>query len=336
MSKIDIMPSMKIIEPSANHPYLTLPTEGTETIQIPASDTLIEAWTAPIQDTSSAEELLSRVIEIGNAFNTLITFGQDKVKNELKSGPFDVVTEMDKGIEALFRSWLKHHYPHHKVVGEEWPNDAFGEDDVVWYLDPIDGTSNFVDNKPDVAVHLGCLYQGKPFVSYVGQPFIEADYAAHIESNESLDLTLPEKPVIGTEYFPNRIHEDNNYKDILAQLNAEPHARKSIGRHIVDLLEGNVTAFYKPRVKPWDIIAPLEVLVLLQKDHWHCDLYIPDFENPDDFLRVDPFTNEPRVLEYFNKKLSQNSRYGHILVTPTSEPELRDFLEEHILLNNVI
>lgn len=327
---------MKIIDPNQSHPFLTLPTQSATTIQIPASEALIQAWNTPIQDTASPKELLDRVTIIGEGFNSLITHGQDKVKNEFKSGPFDIVTEMDKGIEALFRSWLKAHYPHHKVVGEEWPNDTFGPDDVVWYLDPIDGTSNFVKNHPDVAVHLGCIYQGRPFMTYIGQPFIGKHYGTFYGDMTTHPHALPKKLTVGTEYFPNRVHEDKNYNDILDHLKAKSHARNSIGRHIIDLLEGNVTAFYKPRVKPWDIMAPLETLALLQKDTWNLDLYIPDFDNPDDFIRVDPFTNEPNAVSYFNKKLTENSRYGHILVTPKSDPDLRDYLEEHILLNNVI
>lgn len=327
---------MKIIEPSNTHPYLTLPTENENTVEIPVSETLIQAWNTPIHDMQSPEELFDRLLEIGNAFNVLIKYGQDKVKNEIKSGPYDVVTEMDKGIEALFRFWLKRHYPHHKIVGEEWPNDTFGPNDVVWYLDPIDGTSNFVTHHPDVAVHLGCVYQGKPYVTFIGQPFLDKNYACHINMTESLPLSLPDSITVGTEYFPNRLHEHKNFTEILDTLNATSHSRKSIGRHIIDLLEGNVTAFYKPRVKPWDIIAPLEVLAILQKEDWNIDLYIPDPENVDDFLRVDPFTNDPIVLDYFNMKLTQNSRYGHILVTPTSLPDLHDYLEEYILLNNVI
>ena len=288
---------MNIKEPSNTHPYLTLPTESATVVEIPASESLIQAWTSPINDVQNPEELQERLIQIGDAFNALIKYGQDKVKNELKSGPFDVVTEMDKGIESLFRQWLKQHYPHHKVVGEEWPNDTFGPDDVVWYLDPIDGTSNFVTNHPDVAVHLGCIYQGKPFATYIGQPFLEKNYACNINSSERLPLNLPETLTIGTEYFPNRVHEHENFTNIIEHLNANTHARKSIGRHIIDLIEGNVTAFYKQRVKPWDIIAPLEVLAVLQQDEWNIDLYIPDPDNPEDYLRVNPFTNDPKAVE---------------------------------------
>lgn len=327
---------MKIIEPNKTHPYLTLPTESAARIEIPVSDALINAWNTPIVDTSDPQELQEKLMTIGDAFNSLISFGQDKVKNELKSGPFDVVTEMDKGIEALFRHWLKRHYPHHKVVGEEWPNDTFSSDDVVWYLDPIDGTSNFVNNHQDVAVHLGCIYKGQPFVSYIGQPFLDKHYASNITAHDTIPLTLPSELVIGTEYLPNRTHEDKHYTHILQHLNAKPHSRKSIGRHIIDLIEGNVSAFYKPRVKPWDIIAPLEILQLTQHSEWNIDLYIPDPENPDDYVSVSPFSNDPNIIEYFNLKLTQNSRYGHLLVTHKSQTEIRDYLEEHILLNHVI
>jgi hypothetical protein len=57
-------------------------------------------------------------------------------------GEKDVVSEADKKAEERIRDYILKHFPHHSVVGEENGGSTFGE--AVWYIDPLDGTKNFL------------------------------------------------------------------------------------------------------------------------------------------------------------------------------------------------
>ncbi len=75
----------------------------------------------------------------------------------LKS-PNDYLTTLDVAIERRIGAVLRAAYPKHGIVGEE----VFREADpagFTWYVDPIDGTRNFVAGRPDIAVSLA-LYEG--------------------------------------------------------------------------------------------------------------------------------------------------------------------------------
>lgn len=58
-----------------------------------------------------------------------------------RKGRFDLVTEFDLKSEALIRRRLRDAFPSHRIVGEE--EDETGHGELVWYVDPIDGTVNF-------------------------------------------------------------------------------------------------------------------------------------------------------------------------------------------------
>lgn len=61
-----------------------------------------------------------------------------------KGVPGDVVTEMDRAIELRIRDHLSARRPDDRIVGEELPDSGSGTTGLEWYIDPIDGTSNFV------------------------------------------------------------------------------------------------------------------------------------------------------------------------------------------------
>jgi myo-inositol-1(or 4)-monophosphatase len=74
-----------------------------------------------------------------------------------KKGRFDLLTEYDLESERLIRERLASTFPDHRIVGEE--NQESGEGELVWYVDPIDGTTNFAHGHYFFAVSIA-LYDG--------------------------------------------------------------------------------------------------------------------------------------------------------------------------------
>ncbi len=76
----------------------------------------------------------------------------------------DPVSEVDNGVEILIRARLAVEYPTHDILGEEILDRPGNDHDVVWAIDPIDGTSNFVNGFPMFCATIGVLARGRPVV----------------------------------------------------------------------------------------------------------------------------------------------------------------------------
>jgi myo-inositol-1(or 4)-monophosphatase len=76
----------------------------------------------------------------------------------------DPVSEVDHRVEAIIRKRLAEHFPDHDIIGEEMTERPSRDHDFVWTVDPIDGTTNFVNGFPMFAASIGVLYKCRPVV----------------------------------------------------------------------------------------------------------------------------------------------------------------------------
>lgn len=96
-----------------------------------------------------------------------------------KKGPVDLVTEYDLRSEELVRRRLRQEFPDHVVVGEEHADqDDASAGDLVWYVDPVDGTTNFAHGHPFFAVSLGLCLRGEPIVGVIVAPALAMEWSA--------------------------------------------------------------------------------------------------------------------------------------------------------------
>jgi myo-inositol-1(or 4)-monophosphatase len=79
----------------------------------------------------------------------------------------DPVSEVDRRVEALIRTRLAERFPTHDIIGEEMEERPGRGQDCVWAVDPIDGTTNFVNGFPMFAASIGVLHRGVPIVGAV-------------------------------------------------------------------------------------------------------------------------------------------------------------------------
>lgn len=92
-------------------------------------------------------------------------------------GDRDMATEVDYDIERQVRSFLHQKTPQISFLGEE-EGASGASHDLVWTLDPIDGTANFVHNSPLCGVSLGLVAQGLPVLGVIDLPFLRTRYTA--------------------------------------------------------------------------------------------------------------------------------------------------------------
>lgn len=76
----------------------------------------------------------------------------------------DPVSEVDRNVELLIRARLADRFPGHDILGEESEERPGRESDFVWAVDPVDGTTNFVNGFPLFAASVGVLHRHVPVV----------------------------------------------------------------------------------------------------------------------------------------------------------------------------
>jgi myo-inositol-1(or 4)-monophosphatase len=81
----------------------------------------------------------------------------------------NLVTEIDKGSEALIIRTIRSRYPDHAILGEEGGASA-GTSDVKWIIDPLDGTTNFTHGLPLFCVTIGIEYRGEIIAGAIYDP----------------------------------------------------------------------------------------------------------------------------------------------------------------------
>jgi myo-inositol-1(or 4)-monophosphatase len=115
----------------------------------------------------------------------------------------DPVSEVDQRVEKLIRARLAESHPDHDIIGEEM-NDRPGRNhDFVWAIDPIDGTSNFVNGFPLFAASIGVVFRGTPVVGAVwcstSHALRPGVYHAHVGGRlrfEDSDVTPKANPAV--------------------------------------------------------------------------------------------------------------------------------------------
>jgi myo-inositol-1(or 4)-monophosphatase len=121
-------------------------------------------------------------IEIAQQAGEVIMHYYAKPRQEtIKSTFADIVTEGDPATEAVIVEALQKHFPDHRIVGEE--GGGYGppaeEATYTWYIDPIDGTTNYASRLPYFAASIALTdHTGQPLVGVVYNPVHDEMYAA--------------------------------------------------------------------------------------------------------------------------------------------------------------
>ena len=92
-----------------------------------------------------------------------------KDKNQL-----DPVTSADKAAQEYLAGEIARRFPQHGILGEEGASDADAArsaPDFLWVLDPLDGTTNFLNGLPVYASSIGVLYRGRPVAGALYLPW---------------------------------------------------------------------------------------------------------------------------------------------------------------------
>src|SRR3984893_459104 len=110
----------------------------------------------------------------------LMDYFHQHVKIEYK-GDVDLVTVADRKSEALILERIRKQFPAHDVMGEEGTRIETGSD-YKWYVDPLDGTTNFAHGYPVFCISLAVERLGRRIAGVIYDPTSDEMFAAELGS----------------------------------------------------------------------------------------------------------------------------------------------------------
>ncbi|WP_080846671.1 inositol monophosphatase family protein [Cytobacillus gottheilii] len=215
-------------------------------------------------DTYAKQWIKEASENIKNSFTKELTI-------QTKSHANDLVTDIDQATERFFIEKIKSVFPDHRILGEEgFGDDVQSLEGIVWIIDPIDGTMNFVHQQRNFAISIGIFEDG---VGKIGLIYdVVHDELYHAISGQGAylnDLKIPpmrktklSESILGlnaTWVTENRRIDSN----LLAPLVKKSRGTRSYGSaalEIVYVATGRIDAYLTLRLAPWDFAAGVVII----------------------------------------------------------------------------
>jgi myo-inositol-1(or 4)-monophosphatase len=195
----------------------------------------------------------------------LVRFFERRIAFEYK-GEHDLITEADRASETLIVERLRSHFPSHAIVAEEGSGHA-ARSEYCWYVDPLDGTTNFAHGFPVFNVTLALEHAGRLIAGVVYDPIRDEMFSAERGSGAYLNgrrihasrADRLEQALVATG-FPNMRRRDSINVLFFHQMAMATHGVRRPGAAALDLAyvaAGRLDAFWEFGLKSWDMAAGL-------------------------------------------------------------------------------
>ncbi len=193
----------------------------------------------------------------------LLPYFEQRIKFEYK-GDVDLVTEADRKSEALILSRIRARWPDHDVIGEEGTRIETGGA-YRWYVDPLDGTTNFAHGFPVFCVSLAIEHKGTRVAAVIYDPTRDELFAAELNRGAYLNgekihvssvKTLAES-LLATGFPSHKRHKNPNIY-FYHQITLRTHGVRRAGSAALDLCcvaAGRFDGFWEFNLNPWDTAA---------------------------------------------------------------------------------
>jgi len=180
-------------------------------------------------------------------------------------GRNDFVTEVDQAAERTIMDEIRRHYPSHAFLAEE--SGPSGENDTVWIIDPLDGTTNFLHGFPTFSVSIACQHRGRLQHAVIYDPMRGEIFTAtrgegaHLENHRirvSKQRTL-DGALIATGFpYRENIRYADAYLAMMKTVMGQAAGIRRPGSAALDLAyvaAGRVDGFWEIGLSPWDTAA---------------------------------------------------------------------------------
>ena len=217
-------------------------------------------------------ELLAR--EVGARAREVLERESKIEVNE--KGRNDLVTEIDIWADKLISERIHQHFSTHTVIGEESHNELTKEtgkslaqlasSGTCWIVDPIDGTSNFVNRIPQFGISIAALKEGKRVAGVVYDPMKDELFKAVLNEGAYLNekrisvskRRSVENSIIATGFPPDRKGKWAKYHPVFEGFAQNSRAIRRYGAATLDICWvacGRFDGFFEYSLKCWDVAA---------------------------------------------------------------------------------
>jgi myo-inositol-1(or 4)-monophosphatase len=197
---------------------------------------------------------------------------------EQKKNAYDLVTEVDRLSEEQLTLAIHNDYPGHWILSEEDTGQANAyeafkakQSGYGWIIDPIDGTTNFINRIPHYAISIGIVKDGQPIIGVVYNPMTNELYTARKSFGAYLNGTPLRvgteskltDAVLGTGFQALDWKAGSRLNRQIDQLSGKSRNVRILGSASLDLCwtaSGRLTGFWHEGLSPWDAAAGILIL----------------------------------------------------------------------------
>lgn len=218
-------------------------------------------------------ELAGKAAEIAREAGALLRgFYERGVATEYK-GDVDLVTEADRASEKLIRERLQIAFPEHGIYGEEGTREGLNAE-LRWYVDPLDGTTNFAHGFPIFCVVLGCERRPKGLAADADGEMVAGvtydplrDEMFLTEKNKgawlngrriAVSKTARLQEALTATGFPSHKRHRSPNVHFYQEITLRSHGVRRAGSAALDLAYvacGRLDGFWEFNLNPWDTSA---------------------------------------------------------------------------------
>jgi len=187
-------------------------------------------------------------------------FRDDRLDIRLK-GPSDPVTAADLAVDRLIRAGIRKTFARDGILSEETGGDTA---DILWVIDPIDGTQNFSRGIARFAVSIAVCEAGKPVCGVVYDPIAEELFCARLGGGAFLNdvavrtsaATTPQDALVEAGYSAKFGH--GSYHAMTGRLLEAGFGVRQVGSAALGLAEvacGRIDGYCESHLESWDVAA---------------------------------------------------------------------------------
>ena len=188
-------------------------------------------------------------------------------------GDVDLVTIADRTVEAFLQEQLLLEFPSHGIYGEEGARDRL-DSEYRWYIDPLDGTTNFAHGFPVFCVSMGLEHRpyglatehdGPIVAAIIYDPMRDELFVAERGKGAYMNgapIHVSSVPELGEALvatgFPSRKRHENPNIHFYQEFTLRSHGVRRAGSAALDLAYtacGRVDAYWEFNLNPWDTAA---------------------------------------------------------------------------------
>ncbi len=233
-------------------------------------------------------ELMAAALDASREASEILKKGFRSHPNVERKGRVDLVTEYDRASERFLRERLERVTGIAVVGEEEGGKRATGVGGATWFVDPLDGTTNFVHGHPYFCVSVGLVVDASPVVGVVVAPELKLEFTGVIEGepvtvgtarcdkDARRSATRNGLPCVVSDVgqfidallatgFPYDLHTsaDNNLDTFVAIMRRCQAVRRcgSAALDLCHVAEGTYDGYWERKLKPWDLAAGAAIVL---------------------------------------------------------------------------